>query len=307
MEFYNNWLVGLDMTETDSFIMQNIASLGNLHKPEKITILHVVDPPDLPKEVIMEIPDLHLPELLHFENRIREMVSEYDLEGDIEIVVREGHPLTVILETLDSGNHDLIVIGKKGKEGSVERKIARKAGISALFIPEKQIDLKHILVPVDFSEHSKLALDVAAGIASKVEDVSCLHVYRDSSKYISQVVETLDDVQNLIDQRNILDQKLAAYAEHKLNQTMSEYPHFKPHVYLEGINKTFDIGDFICEWAAKHPADMVIIGARGKTSAAAALLGAVSEQVFLGLSDRLMLMVKKPGENVSLIKALLRK
>jgi len=307
MEFYTNWLVGLDLTETDNYVIQNMVQLCKRFKPAKVTFLHVANPPDLPREVLAEIPDLHEPEILFFEKRISQLVSEYGLEADHEIIVREGHPLTTILEILDTGEHDLIVVGKKGREGNVERKIARKAGISALFIPEKVIDMRHILVPVDFSEHAKLALDVAAGMAESVDDVSCLHVYRDASKYISQVVETLDDVQNLIAQRNLLDQKLAAYANHKLQETLNQYPDFQPKVYLEGINKTFDIGEFICKWAGEHPADMIIMGARGKTAAAAALIGAVSEQVYAGIDERMLLIIKKPGENVGLIRALLGK
>ena len=307
MEFYKNWLVGLDMTETDIYLIKNILRLSRKLKPASLTFLHIASPPDLPREVLNEIPDLHAPQHKYFENRIATMLSDAGFKDNYQIIIEEGHALTTLLRYSKEDKFDLLVVGKKGKEGQVERRIARKAACPVLFIPEKIMDLNEILVPVDFSEHSQIALDVAESLIGKVDHVNCLHIYRDSSKYISQVVETLDDVHEMLAKRTVLDQKLEAYARHKLEEFLVPYRNLQPFSHIHGINKSIDIGQAIVMWAETHPSDMVILGSRGISSAAAALLGSVSDKVFSELSDFYLLVIRKPGENVSLIQALLGK
>ncbi|MCA6074739.1 universal stress protein [Fulvivirga sedimenti] len=304
MNFYKNWLIALDMSDTDQYIFSNLVKLEKELKPERLTFLHVVHPADLPREVLSDIPDLNEPELRFYENRIQQYINESGITTPYDIEVREGHALTVILQLTQDLENDLVVVGKKGNEGLVERKIARKSGISILFVPEKEMEFQHVLVPVDFSEHSLQAMHVAESLH---KHTSCLTVYRDSSKYINQVAETVDEVEEILVKRNLLDQKLATYTEHKLKEFVEPFRAINPDCFIEGINKSTDIGQSILKWASNHPADMIIIGARGKTAAAAALLGSVSERVYSGLTDRYLLVVKKPGENVGLIKALLGK
>ena len=307
MDQFRNWLVCLDMTETDNYVVRNVARLVQIFQPESITFLHIVEPTELPREVMQEIPDLHAPELKYYQDRIEALINEFRPDTDTQVNVAEGHVLTSILRKADEGNFDLVVVGKKGNEGLVERKIARKSGISVLFIPENERELKDILVPVDFSEYSRLALQAAEQLSPGVEGVSCLHIYRDSSKYISQVVETVDDVHEMLSKRSVIDEKLAAYAKHKLAEFLEEFKSLDPEFHIVGINKSLNIGEYICQWTESHHADMLIIGARGKSAAAAALLGAVSETIYSNLTDRYLLVIKQPGENVGLIRALLGK
>ena len=64
--------------------------------------------------------------------------------------------------------------------GTLSTKLARKLPCSILFVPEGANPwYKKILVPIDFSENSKDAMDVAVafGVANAMKEISCLHIY----------------------------------------------------------------------------------------------------------------------------------
>ncbi len=77
----------------------------------------------------------------------------------------EGNPLTEIIRLTREENIDLILVGrKKEKEvwGKLPLHLTRKAPCSVLIIPEgSSTRITNILVPVDFSDDSRAALEVA--------------------------------------------------------------------------------------------------------------------------------------------------
>ncbi len=313
MEFFKVWVVGLDMSPTDSFVLRNVAQLARNFRPDNIHFVHVAPEPDIPDEVLKDIPDLQVPELAYYKSKVQKYVDEnFDAASSIEIHIKEGNALTELLRVCDQLTSDLLIVGEKGSKspGRVARKIVRKSPCSVLLVPElfeKSID--SILVPTDFSDYSEKALKMGETIAEQYDGckVNVLHVYKDASKYLSQVFETVHEIDEILLKRKTINEKLTSYAKHKLEEYLHQFQHEKlvitPHI--KSIERGEEISNAIEDWIEVYSPGIVIIGAKGQSAPAAALLGRVSEQVYSKCNDHLMLIIKRKNENSSLLKVLL--
>jgi nucleotide-binding universal stress UspA family protein len=106
-----------------------------------------------------------------------------------EVVVRTGSTVRVILETAEAVAADLIVLGTHGAGGfehlvlgSVTEKVMRKASCPVLTVPPRaqatsSLPFERILCPVDFSQLSLAAFDVACLLARESgAQLTILHV-----------------------------------------------------------------------------------------------------------------------------------
>jgi len=306
------WCVCLDMSITDHQIIKNVAALAQKFTPSVIHFIYVASKPDIPDEVLQDIPDLQIPELTSYQSKMEEMISKHlPNQSNIEIHLKEGNLIATLLRFSNDTDCDLLIVGKKGDgNGIVGKKLARKAPCSILFVPETaKNEINSILFPTDFSRYSDLALNIGHNIAQKFEgcELDVVHIYKDATKYLYRAYETAYEVNHAVSQKPIIDEKLAKYAKHKL----SEY--LKPvkkngvmiHQHTSGIGRGEEIGDAILRWSDKKKPDMIVIGAKGKSSTAATLLGSVSEHVYTRETNSLILVMKVKGENKSLLKLLL--
>ena len=302
------------MSLSDNYIIKNVAKLASKFKPKSLHFVHVAHKPDIPEEVLRDIPDLHIPELAYYKSKILDYVNEnFAPDNNVKIHVVEGNPFTELLRLFNKLPCDLIIVGNKATEnqGIITRKIARKAPCSVLFIPELfKGSIGSIVTPTDFSDYSDLALEMSHTVAKAYEDcaVHLLHIYKDSSKYLSQVFETVHEIDQILVKRKAIDQKLTTYAQHKLAKYLEKFDErgyaITPHI--ASIDRGKEIGDAIDEWISENTPDLLIIGAKGQSAAGAVLLGSVSEQVYAKGSDYLLMVVKRKGENNGLLRALLR-
>ena len=76
-----------------------------------------------------------------------------------------------------------------------------------------------------------------------------------------------------------------------------------PHI--SSIERGREIGGAVQQWVDQYEPDLVILGSKGENSAAATLLGSVSEHMNENDTEHLMLVIKQKGENKSLLKILL--
>ena len=313
MDFLKNWVVCLDMSLTDNYIIRNVANLADRFQPETLHFVHVSHKPDIPDEVLRDIPDLQIPELAYYKSKIQDYVDKHFRDNcNIKIHVVEGSPFAELLRLINRLPCDLVIVGNKCNEnqGVITRKIARKAPCSVLFVPELfKEPINTVVVPTDFSDYSEMALRMSQMIAKKYQGcvTHILHVYKDSSKYLSQVFETVHEIDQILVKRKAIDQKLTSYAQHKLDQYLKKFKdegyEFIPHI--TSIDRGKEIGNAIDEWIKANSPDLVIIGAKGQSAASAVLLGSVSEQVYDKRADHLLMVVKRKGENTGLLKALL--
>jgi len=302
MHRYKHLLVVLNLDDQDRTTIKYAAMVSRMAQSEKVYFLYVAGDLDIPEFLRKEYPDL-LPPVNEFARiQVKELVAKY-FDGHpgsqkiYEIV--EGLPLTEVLRLTRRKQIDLVLAGQSIDQQvnvMLPVKIARKTPCSVLIVPEAvSSQIKNILVPVDFSEISADAVNVATALASALEvpGISLLHVYQVPADYYKtgKTYETFGEIMK--------------------KHAQKRYQEFIDNCALGGVTAAslfrlgHDPSKIINKVVYDQGIDLVVIGARGRTNDAAALLGSVTERVIR--SSRIPLMVvKKKGSGLGLLDALLK-
>lgn len=151
--------------------------------------------------------------------------------------------------------------------------------------------MKTILVPVDFSEHSEYALEVAANIAKKQNaEIVVLHMMGLSESYL-----TKDEKQEVFN------------AIYFMKLTNKRFEKLLKKEYLEGIDvtqevKTHKVFSEINEVAAEYEADLIVMGSHGAAGVKEVFVGSNTEKV-VRTSDTPVLVIKERTPNFNIEKA----
>jgi nucleotide-binding universal stress UspA family protein len=132
-------------------------------------------------------------------------------------------------------------------------------------------DVRRILVPVDFSEHSERALEAAIGLAQKfAAELHLVHCYQPYAAVVTPAApydfappEGFDRAIREAAQRRLLEWCEKVSAKHLRVQD-----HLCVNVASEGI----------VELARKIGADLIVMGTQGLTGLKHVLLGSVAER-----------------------------
>lgn len=224
--------------------------------------------------------------------------------GNTEVQVHEGNGVAEILRSARDLELDLVVNGRRlpahqMSVGSAFTKLARKSPCSVLIVPNHwRPHLGRFHVPVDLSEHSRLALETALEIARAsvaeggqpqvlVQTVYCVgYGYHKLGMDLDQAVAQQGEVT-----QKKLDEFLAdvdtSGVQFETICTCSEDPAAAAH-----------------ELASARKMDMIVVGSRGLSPAAAVILGGTAERILVH-APQPVLIVKRKGETIGLLNALL--
>jgi nucleotide-binding universal stress UspA family protein len=293
-------LVGLGKNEHDAVILQYAGWLSRMAKSQKMILFHAVEKFDsscLPSEYAecFESPEPLSP------GKMEELARKY-LAGYPEMVkefqVVEGDPFVAMIQKVREEDIDLVIVGRKtGRESNrnLPLKLARKAPCSVWVIPEEaQGPIQNLLTPIDFSDNSRDALEIAISIASagNLDALSALHVFKIPIGY-HKSGKTYEEFTKIM-RKNARD----------------EFKEFKKGVDLKGLKVTplFTLHDnparAIQGVAKRKKADLIVIGAKGRSFAALVLLGSVTEKL-IETTHLPILAVKKKGAGMGFLEALL--
>ena len=304
MKRYQRILICIDQPERDYRMLGYAGAICRVAETKEVHLLHV-------EQVVAELPAG--PAMGEQAGRakttpqtLRDLAGEH-LKGHgqekVAGLVVAGSPLVEILRYALDKDIDLIVIGRRsggGKETTHEatlaRRITQKATCSVMVLPEAaEIKADKVLAPVRDSECSANALEVACRVAAiKGGTVCCLNVFHIGSGYAS-VGSTLEEHTALMEEwaQREYEQLLARIDTGGVNVAAK----CVPDLYAAPV-------PIILDEIEKEQADLVVIGARGRTGAAGVLLGAVTEQL-IRQSAVPVLAVKKKGECIGVLRALL--
>lgn len=195
---------------------------------------------------------------------------------------------------------DLLAIG--ARRHLFARRVAMLAPCSVLMVPDGvSLSLARLLVPVDFSEASSLALSEAARIAKRAGSaVTVLAVepeedpWLDWHDYPERYQDTLEQfVDKAVGRGHDFD--CLVEPQHSLSPSLS--PDLSG---TEGLRTA----ESIWEVAVRLRSTLIVAGTRGRTRTASILLGSVVEKV-IQLSTVPVLAVKGPGAQLGLLDGLL--
>lgn len=211
---------------------------------------------------------------------------------DFQCIIKEGDPCEEILEEANTIGATLIVAGTYGKKGflkrlvlgSVSTEIALKSPIDVLVVKKPceicQGEYKHILVPFDNSEFSRLALKRA------------FRFYKEYNSNIT-VVYIIPKYQELVEFYITPTIKDKMIREGKKILKEAEELAMKENISIETVLEEGKVGEKIIEISKIKKCDLIVIGPFGLKSALdRKLIGSTTEKI-LHLSEIPVLIVKE--------------
>lgn len=278
-------LVGMQLGDVDESVLRYLSFFMKSIPIESAYLLHVVpnfaDLTAFPEEVAPHIvrQQAWSSELI---NGMVAQVDRYLKEQDgiyLEFEIQEGNALQMLLLQAQTMKADLVVLGQAADTDEHEvlvGNLIRQLSCDTLVVPQRsEVGLDSFLVPVDFSENSKRALQKALAMnrqMQKSNTIHCVHLYElpgFNAYKISKTPEQLRD--QLFRDRELAMQQFLNEAV-PANQR-SEVKSQLIHKDLPGI------GSYLKEFAELEQVDLILIGAKGHSQVERMLLGSVTEEL----------------------------
>lgn len=304
MNSFKRILVGLDLTEMDKTLIQYTSMLTAVLDVDAIYFMHIAPSLELPDDIVQKYPDLLAPLDESLEKGIRNRVDQYfenDRSVDYQILVKEGNAADQILRWSGIKEIDLILMGRKRTlkgSGILPGKLAKIAHCSLFMVPEFSVPkISKIMVPVDFSKKSAMALAVGMDIRGVFgAELVIQNTYRVPVGYHASG-KTYEEFANI----------MKGHAEENAKAFLSKNGVSPAQVQLTfSLDDENEPADKIYQKAQALKADLVVIASRGRTGIASVLLGSVADKMCQNDTDIPLLIIKDKNENMGVLEALLR-
>lgn len=220
----------------------------------------------------------------------------YDFNTPFIIANLGGNKTEVLLKYIQYKQIDLLLLeGKQVKSGNINKGLLQKNTCSFMLIPEKHfVPPETVLLPFDFSKHSKIALDFVYPILKsrpsiKINVVSSFEV----PNVFLKLKETYMDLAYQVNKRkeeafyDLLSRKGGVGDKESFSLR------FEPDV---------DPSELIL--SNSENTDLIVMGSKGRSNLNVMFLGSTTQKVIEKVDDNIILVIKKKGENIGLIEAL---
>jgi len=228
------------------------------------------------------------------QEKIRERLTKHNAVH-VQFDLRRGDPLEELLKDSKELQPQLIVVGQRSgtsHHGIMARNLARKVAASALVVPDQsKVEMKHILVPIDFSKHAVQALRTAIAIRKQFGQevqITALHVYEMPDFNVYRIQKSREEMSQMLKEdrqrafRTFLD-NYAAEEEGQIQTAVVERD-------MPGI------APYILDYAHEHDASLIVMGAKGHSQVDRLLMGSVTEKMLNQNEDIPTWIVKIPEE-----------
>ncbi|MDW7693906.1 universal stress protein [Flammeovirgaceae bacterium SG7u.111] len=284
METKDNFLISVDFSKQDYSLIEAASLMTEIYKPSKFQLINVKGK-NIPSSILME-------ELVRIE-------KDFDSKAEFDFDVLEGDPKTEIYNKSIQDKPKLVIVGKKqanSNESRIAEYLTEKGASDVLVVPPTpKFNIDTVLFTGDFSRHSEVAFQRAVRIARKKgAALIFMHVY---------------DVPAGHTRLNISYRQFARtmkqHAENRLKIFLKKN-HTKgvkiiPHLVEKGNSSKANL---ILRESKKLGADMIVVGARGRTNMAHLVLGSTTKGLVKGNEYAYVLAVKSQGTPMSLMDAI---
>lgn len=298
-------IVCLDQSELDKTLIKFASFVAKVNQTKKIYFANVIRNLNIPKEVLEEFPDLIENIVEERKTKMKDLVNtNLGQLKDVEIayVVKEGQLSKKILKLAHEKSADMIILGRKVDltgTGVLSQRLARRASCSLLIVPEYSVPkIDKLLVPSDFSDYSKDALEEAVMIVEKYggkAEIFCQNVFSIPSGYhfTGKTYEEFATIMQMHAEINF--KKFIRKIDTKNIKITPLYTKDEDDDPVEDIIAKAD----------EINADGIIIGAKGRTAATALFIGSMAERL-IQMNHRIPLLVTRPkGKNAGILDYIL--
>ncbi len=297
-------IVCLDQSELDDTLIEFASFISKVNQTKKVYFVNVIRNLSIPKEVLEEFPNLVDDMISERKKAMKSKVKKRFVgheKADLNFIVREGSLSKKVLKLSEEKSADMIVMGRKVNlpgTGVASLRLARRASCSLLIVPEGSTPrVNKLLVPSDFSDYSKDALEEAILIAKKYgnTEIICQNVFHVPTGY-HFTGKSYEEFQAVM-QKNA-EANFGKFIKKIDTQGVKISP-----VYT--VDKDEDPVQDIVSLATELQADGIIIGAKGRTAATALFIGSMAERL-IQVNDNMPLLVTRPkGKNAGILEYIL--
>jgi nucleotide-binding universal stress UspA family protein len=300
---FERMLVCLDLSNMDDLLIMYADYISKLIDVEKVTFLHVMEDSNFPEELSKEFPELAEPldDIIkeELEEKVAKNYSKNGVESEIKLV--SGNTTEQILGYAREFKVDLTLVGKKSGfkgTGVVLGKLAKFIHSSILFLPESaRHTFEKVLVPVDFSSESQIALQEAINISDKAgAEVEIQHVYELPAQYFPYNSPA-----------DVLKNKMKKHLDVKYQKFMKGVDtHGKGINYFFSLNEDKTMTEVIYNRATSNQCDLIVLGSKTKTAASALFKGSTAEKLAKANYSIPLMVIKDKNKTMGLFEALFK-
>ena len=224
--------------------------------------------------------------------RVKEITGRE--EDAFELIVDDGTPQALILNTAEEWLADLIIMGSHGQTsaadallGTVTDSVIRHAHCPVLIVrPGERTG--HIVAGTDFSDPSFPAIHAAADEAGRVTgDLTVVHSLDLVWSIAAYPAMAFGGAPFDISPEQI--KELEGIAAKRLEESLKQL-----HVTGDTVVTTGPAGAALIDIASERKADLIVVGTIGRTGLRRALLGSVAETVARGAPCSVLIVRQHP-------------
>lgn len=296
---FDKILVCVNLSSSGHNIIEKACTIAKTANTKEVAFLYVVKDFNFPEELKKEFPGLLDKALEERKNELSQLIEDsfHCDEIPTKLVVRQGNLTKEILAASVDEGADLIMIERnEDSDAILNTRIARRAACNLLILPrEGELKFDRIHVPVDFSNYTSLSIDTALTLSKEKESEIFLHnvysvpsSYRYSGKTFEEFAEILEDhaardLKKLTKSATVVNQKITA---------------------VHTIDRGHNLIDIIYNAAVEENADMIVMGAKGRTAASALFIGSKAERMIQVNKTIPLLVIRKKGANAGILESL---
>ncbi len=269
-------LVATDFSQRADIALKRAVQIVNEHGAA-LTLLHVCDADSRDDVLTRQL-------MVDAEETLRQTIRTLSLPDSAAATVRvaTGKPFVEIIRAAREEKAELVVVGAHGEHflkdllfGTTSEKVVRKGDRPVLVVKRPTYGpYRRVLVPVDFSDNSKYALELALHLAPEAQFHS-LHVYQGLE---AQLRRTGLPVSEIVRHQR----PLAKEAQQEIDAFLGTIDHGGKPIRREVWNGRPH--HEIATVAKRLRAELIAVGATGRTGLPYILLGSVAEHVLREVS-----------------------
>lgn len=312
MYLIRNVLIALDLSNMDQHIIPYAFYAAQTTETEVMRFAYVVENVDKTMRRLNIEAESEEAGLQKIEEMLHERVNTYKPDFaanntfyEVKIELHRGVPYKTLLKLASDADTDLIVVGRRAvrrAEGFTPTKIIRRALCSVLCVTERaELKTEKILLPVDFTKYSEYAFKRALKFAENLDIKMIAHIpYKlpDNYRYAADRETTERNI------RNNSEKKFKRFLKANLSKNEREIcERIMTERYV--LYETTTPAKSIYDTAVLEKVDMIVMGSRGLTTAAAFIKLDTADKLIVENVGIPQLVIKDKKKNLGFLRAIM--